>query len=213
MNSGLPTGNSVTALLSDANHKYLWLALPNAIYRSDNQGTSWQGMNNGLPANAGIHVLAQGVANGGQPGPILVGTDHGLFLSSDAGQHWAQSQSSLAALQIFGILPDITQPAQIYVTTTIGVLQTQNNGQSWTTLGSGLPDKLTLGNLVQGDTGFARIFVASHSGVYRYPGGDSGSIDFSRILPIILIVLLFAFLYRFLYVRRRRVQRSEEKNS
>jgi photosystem II stability/assembly factor-like uncharacterized protein len=198
---GLPTGSAPTGLLYDSYLKQLWATFANVLYRSDNGGASWQVMDTGLPANVGINTISQGTLATGGSGPVFLGTEHGFFLSSDDGQHWAQSQSSLADLHITAVLPDATQPAIVYISTNIGVLHSQDNGQTWQSLAQGLPAAQTSGSLLQASDSYAQLLVVAH-GIYRYPG--TGSVfDFSRLLPIALIVLFFVFLYRFQIVRRR----------
>jgi len=198
---GLPTGSALTGLLYDSYLKQLWAAFANVLYRSDDGGVNWQVMDTGLPASVGINTVSQGTLATGGSGPVFLGTRHGFFLSSDDGQHWAQSQSSLADLHITAVLPDATQPAIVYISTNIGVLRSQDNGQTWEGLAQGLPANQTSGSLLQAGDSYAQILVVAH-GIYRYPG--TGSVfDFSRLLPIALVVLFFVVLYRFQIVRRR----------
>ena len=198
---GLPA-DALTSVLYDANQKDLWASSADAIYRSSDNGTTWRAMNVGLPANVGINALALGAVVSGSSDLIFAGTNHGFFLSSDAGQHWAQSQFSLATIKVSAVLLDANQPAVVYASTDIGVLRSNDSGQTWSPVGSGLPNNQPFAGLAQGDVNYGQLFVAVR-GIYRYPG-TSSALDPSRAVPAILILLFFLFLYFFFTLRRRR---------
>ncbi len=191
-----------TSVLYDANQKDLWVSTADAIYRSSDNGTTWRQMNVGLPASVGINMLALGPIVSGSSDLIFAATNHGFFLSSDAGQHWAQSQFSLASLKVSAVLLDAHQPTMVYVSTDIGVLRSSDSGQTWSPVGTGLPDKQPFVGLAQGDVNYDQLFVAGR-GIYRYPG-TSGAVDPAHVLPALLILLFFLLLYFFFTTRRRR---------
>ena len=202
--SSLSAG-ALTSVVYDANQKDLWAASANAIYRSSDNGVTWRTMNVGLPANVGINVLALGAVISGSSDMIFAGTDHGFFLSSDAGQHWAQSQFSLANIKVSTVLLDANQPSVVYVSTDIGVLRSNDGGQNWSPVASGLPNNQSFAGLAQGDANYAQLFLASR-GIYRYPG-SGGVFDPSRIIPVLLVLLFFLLLYYFFARNRRRPTR------
>src|SRR5258707_109755 len=210
MSSNLPVG-TLTSVLYDPNLKNLWMAYTNAVYRSSDNGATWRVLNTGLPANVGINVLTLGAVTSGSNDLIFAGTNHGLFISSDAGQHWAQSQSSLADLKVSAILLDANQPGEVYASTTLGVLRSTDNAQNWNQVASGLPGNQTIAGLAQGDTNFTQLFLASR-GVYRYPGTGS-VLDPSRLIPIIIVLLFFIALYYFLARTRRRTFRRRASSA
>ncbi|HEY3992327.1 MAG TPA: hypothetical protein VGM01_05540 [Ktedonobacteraceae bacterium] len=205
VSNSLPAG-ALTSVLYDANQKDLWATTADAIYRSSDNGATWRIMNTGLPANVGINALALGAVTSGSSDLIFAGTNHGFFLSSDAGQHWAQSQFSLANLKVSSVLLDANQPNVVYASTDIGVLRSNDSGQTWSPVGSGLPNDQSFVGLTQGDVNYGQLFVAAR-GIYRYPGSGS-AVDPSRALPAILILLFFLFLYFFFARRRRRPARG-----
>lgn len=204
-NSGLPAG-TIASLLYDPNQKLLWAAFADALYRSADGGASWHAMSTGFPANAGINTLALGGLTNSNSGLLFAGTNHGFFRSTDAGQHWAQSQFSLADLHISSVLLDATQPYVVYASTNIGVLRSDDSGQNWNQVGSGLPSNQPFNGLAQGGSSYSQVFVASR-GIYLFPG-SGGSFNASRVIPIILILLFFFLLYFFFVIRRRRPARQ-----
>lgn len=201
VSTGLPSG-ALTSLLYDPSQKQLWAAFTDALYRSDDGGASWHAMSNGIPPNAGINALALGAVTVSNTGLIFAGTQHGFFRTSDAGQHWSQSQFSLANLHIYAILLDANSPNTVYISTNIGVLRSRDSGQNWDQLGSGLPEGQSIGGLVQGSDSNARLFAAAR-GVYFYPG-SGGIFNPAQLVPTILVLLFFYLLYRFFVAGRRR---------
>jgi len=198
---GLPAG-TMTSLLYDPNLKQLWAAFADALYRSDDGGVSWHVMDNGLPAHVGIHVLSLGIVTSAQSSLIFAGTDHGFFRSTDAGQHWRQSEFSLANLRIRDVLADATQPGVVYASTNIGVLRSNDNGQNWDLVASGLPANQPFAALAQGGVGYTQLLVVAR-GVYLYPGNGGGAFDPAHFIPAVLIVLFFLALYYLFSMRRR----------
>lgn len=212
ISTGLPERSAVTALLYDANLKHLWVGFANALYRSQNDGGGWQIMSNGLPDNVGINVLAAGEVSSPASSLLYVGTKHGFFRSADSGEHWAQSQSSLAALSIRALLLDGLQPNIVYASTDIGVLRSKDNGQNWSQIATGLPtSEQPVEGLAQGGDNYSQLLVASH-GIYRYPGNGS-PFDPSRLIPVVIILLFFVLLYRFSLLRRRRFKQAQSQGA
>jgi photosystem II stability/assembly factor-like uncharacterized protein len=64
----------------------------NYLYRSTDFGSSWSSITADLPANRVIHAVHEDPKN---PNLIYVGTEHGLYFSADAGQHWAAMAGNL----------------------------------------------------------------------------------------------------------------------
>lgn len=195
----------LTSLAYDPNLKQLWAAFADALYRSDDGGVHWRAMRQGLPAAVGINVVALGIVTNANSSLLFVGTDHGFFRSTDAGQHWQQSQFSLARLRIRDILADATQPGVVYASTNIGVLRSNDDGQNWNQIASGLPSNQPFVALAQGGTGYGQLLVTAR-GVYLYPGNGAGAFDPSHVVPALLILLFFLALYYFFALRRRRPQ-------
>lgn len=203
---GLPT-DPVVSLAYDPNLKQLWAAFAGALYRSDDGGVNWHAMNNGLPSGVEINVVSLGIVTDVKSSLLFVGTNQGFFRSIDAGQHWMQSQFSLAHLRIRDVLADATQPRVVYASTNIGVLRSNDNGQNWNQVASGLPSDQFFAALAQGGTGYTQLLVASR-GIYLYPGNSGGAFTPSHIVPALLILLFFLALYYFFSVRRRPRTRS-----
>ncbi|HEY6110041.1 MAG TPA: hypothetical protein VIV56_14175, partial [Gemmatimonadales bacterium] len=74
------------------------------IYRTRDLGRTWQRIGTGLPAGVYVHVVREDPA---RKGLLFAGTERGVFLSLDDGDHWQPLQLNLPAtsmrdLQIYG---------------------------------------------------------------------------------------------------------------
>ncbi len=61
------------------------------VYRTTDFGTTWSPLMDDLPTGS-VNVIVEHHAN---PGLLFLGTEHGLFASSDGGAHWAKFESNL----------------------------------------------------------------------------------------------------------------------
>ena len=74
------------------------------LYRTRDQGTTWQRISAGLPAGVYVHTVKEDPA---RRGLLFAGTERGVFVSFDDGDHWQALQlnlpvTSMRDLQIYG---------------------------------------------------------------------------------------------------------------
>ena len=74
------------------------------IYRTRDQGKTWQRISTGLPAGVYVHTVKEDPA---RQGLLFAGTERGVFVSFDDGDHWQPLQHNLPAtsmrdLEIYG---------------------------------------------------------------------------------------------------------------
>jgi photosystem II stability/assembly factor-like uncharacterized protein len=74
------------------------------IYRTRDLGRTWQRISAGLPAGVYVHVVKEDPA---RKGLLFAGTERGVFLSLDDGDHWQPLQcnlpvTSMRDLQVYG---------------------------------------------------------------------------------------------------------------
>ena len=204
INNGLPPGIIIHYLAFDSVEHQLWAATSLGIYRSDDEGALWQALNNGLPSNIDVNTILPADSSGGDKGLVFAGASHGFFLSHDDGAQWAQSQVSLTGTSVNAILIDYHTVTTVYAGTGIGVLRSDDNGQNWGGIASGLPREQAVQALVIGANGYNQLYAAT-TGIYLYPG-NSSAFDPSQVFPILLILVFFFALYQFSTRGRRRSQ-------
>lgn len=204
INNGLPPGIIIHSLAFDSVEHHLWAATSLGIYRSDNGGALWQVLNNGLPSNIDVNTILPAASSGGNKGLVFGGTNHGFYLSNNDGAQWAQSQVSLTGTSVKAILIDYHTVTTVYAGTGIGVLRSEDNGQNWGGIASGLPSDRAIQALAIGANGYNQLYAATN-GIYLYPG-NSSFFDPSQLFPLLLILAFFFALYRFSTRGRRRAQ-------
>jgi len=199
---GLPAGIMIYGLAFDADQHQLWAATNLGIYRSDNEGITWQSLNDGLPAAAVVYSVLPASINGGTQGLLFAGTNQGLFRSQDSGAHWSRSQETLSGTNVYAILIDYHQASTVYVAFSLGVLRSDDNGQNWEGVASGLPRGQPVYALEMGSNGYNQLYAADND-VYLYPGNRS-FFDPSQLIPFLLIIFGFFALYRLTAQGRKR---------
>lgn len=199
---GLPMGIMINGLAFDADQHQLWAATNLGIYRSGNGGITWQALNEGLPAAVVVYTVLPASINGGTQGLVFAGTNQGLFRSQDGGARWSRSQETLSETSVYAILIDYRQASTVYVAISIGVLRSDDNGQNWGGVASGLPKGQPVYALALGSNGYNQLYAADND-VYLYPG-NSSIFDPSQFIPFLLIIFGFLVLYRLTARGRKR---------
>lgn len=129
------------------------------VFRSDDGGVSWTSIGEGLPADFGFPV----VAHPHRPGTAyvfpLMSDEHRIppeakarvYRTSDAGATWEALTDGLPQEHAYttvlrdAMTADASDPAGVYVGTRNGeVFASRDEGDSWTTVASHLPDVLVV---------------------------------------------------------------------
>ena len=203
---GLPAGITINGLAFDTDQHQLWAVTNLGIYRSGNGGITWQALNNGLPAAVVVYTVLPASINGGTQGLVFAGTNQGLFRSRDGGARWSRSQETLSGTSVYAILIDYRQASTVYVAISIGALRSDDNGQNWEGVASGLPKGQPVYALALGSNGYNQLYAAAND-VYLYPG-NSGIFDPSQLIPFLLIIFGFLALYRLTAQGRKRARET-----
>jgi photosystem II stability/assembly factor-like uncharacterized protein len=105
------------------------------------------------------------------PSTLYVGTQTGLFKSTDWGVSGGASQSGLTPLIAYTLAVDPTAPSTVYVGGETGILKSVDDGGSWTLVTDTLPDVRVWSLLVV--PGSSAILAGTDGGIFRSTDGGA----------------------------------------
>ena len=68
------------------------------VFKSTNRGETWKDITSNLPSNGSVHVIREDRKNRNL---LFVGTEFGLFVSLDVGEHWEQLKGGLPTVAVY----------------------------------------------------------------------------------------------------------------
>lgn len=112
------------------NSNYFFCATaPTGIFRSSDNGLSWDTVNTGLASKYVWTITAQGSY-------IFAGTDSGLFRSTNNGNNWSSIHNNIFKKYVYHLACD---GQFIYAGTVIGICRSTDHGITWDSINNGLP--------------------------------------------------------------------------
>ena len=141
-----------------------------ACWRSDDDGTTWVEISNGL-ANGYIRSIVPSRHTDGVVYLTMTGLNYDdlacyVYRSQDDGKTWTPINQGLAALPANVILEDAQYPEMLYLGTMAGVYISFDTGQTWEPLGSKMP--LTSVADLKMIRNQSKLIVATHGrGIYQ----------------------------------------------
>jgi photosystem II stability/assembly factor-like uncharacterized protein len=104
------------------------------MFRSTNNGEEWERKNAGLPNLASVTDIAINKATGS----LYIGTNNGVFSSTNYGSSWSSFSNGLGDLDISSLT--INSNGDLFAGTTVGGIFRRTDGSpAWTMVGNGLP--------------------------------------------------------------------------
>jgi hypothetical protein len=144
-NPGQVDGIITTAGVSPLDRNVIWTGSDDGrVFVTTNGGGSWTNVSAQLPVRwitsvrgdpfdrETAYVTVSGF-RWGEPLPHV-------FRTEDLGATWTPIAGNLPEAPTNEILADPDRPARLFVATDVGVYETTNGGESWRTLGAGLPN-------------------------------------------------------------------------
>src|SRR5262249_53339821 len=124
--------------------------------------TSWKEMNRGLIDKV-VRSLLIDPAN---PSTIYAGTWHGVYKSTDAGEHWAANPEGLYDVDVVALALDPANPRILYAATNPrGVFRSTDAGWTWAAGEKVLAEKLQC--IAVDPANPAHIYVGTRAGIFR----------------------------------------------
>ena len=134
------------------------------VFRSNDNGATWNSANSGIPAaQSYINTIAINEPK------IFVGTNNGIFLSTDEGTNW--NWTGLSNLNVLSVV--IIGENIFAATPNNGVFRSTNSRINWTNVNNGLTNIHMLSLAVSG----GNIFAGTYYGGGVYSGGIFYSSD------------------------------------
>lgn len=108
------------------------------LYRRTPQRESWEPLGKGLPDGVQVHAI---VGRTGDPQAIYIGTQFGLFYSTDSGDSWTDLGLPVTDSAVYSILLHPNDPKTIYAGMDHTVIyKTQDGGETWRRLPTVQPE-------------------------------------------------------------------------
>ncbi len=151
----LPT--TVSSLTKDTSGAFFAGGTGLGVYRSADRGLTWSPSATGLPAGSRIDVLVPCGAAG-----LCVSLGSGIYASVDGGAHWSKRADNPTASSggLDQIFPSPSDPQTLFATGYDGLMRSDDSGEGWFGLGTGLPGAPAViavspldGNVVYAGTG------------------------------------------------------------
>lgn len=136
--------------IDPSSYSTIYLSVPgDGVFKSQDNGNTWTLLSaspiiSTQSGNAALHAAI--LVDPTNAGRIYYGTDHGLYISQDAGATWTTSSNGIPStdVSIRDVASDPASPSTIYVlagvegSTTVNLYRSTNGGALWTALATNL---------------------------------------------------------------------------
>src|SRR6266852_4910738 len=171
------TGLPACSLQSDAivvialhpkNPNILYIATNDYIYKSRDEGKTWEAISHGMSHS---RVIAM-VIDPAYPATVYAGTKgDAVYKSYDGGQRWVSQRAGLDDVTISSVVNqfvfDLADSNHIFLATTMGVSETKDGGEHWVKKMEGMKEVLMVVTLGMDPTRPAIIYAGTSGGVYK----------------------------------------------
>jgi len=159
---------------SDPQILYAGADSPDGMYKTENGGTTWSQVNNGLPFPGGI--VDDVVIDPGNPSVAYAATNAGVFVTTNGGTNWSAINTGLTSLSCRDLALDPTNTQVLYVTTPDGVFKTSNAGTSWSLMNTGL-ETHSYGRVLAMAPASPQLLLAASTGICRTTDGAANWVE------------------------------------
>ena len=140
INNGLPSNIWITSVAA-VNGNLVAGTFMNAVFLSTDNGANWSAITNGLPSLTYTYKLLSIGSN------IFIATASGLFISSDNGVSWAPiNKPGMITSIIFTDNNNLYAGSIDAVKGSYIFYSSENNGDTWNEINTGLPDSISMFN-------------------------------------------------------------------
>jgi photosystem II stability/assembly factor-like uncharacterized protein len=170
------------------------------VFRSDDGGTSWNRVSNGLTASMSVRCLT---ADSSTPGTLYAGTWYGVFRWDDSSASWSSMSTGLTATDVVSLAVDPSEPKRLYAGTWHGLFKMEQVpvlalASSWNLVSASAPLLLSEVPGFQQCFGYHDGWSALDTGAALQPGegywlqvDQSSSVDLTGVPAASPVVLSY----------------------
>ena len=158
----------VVIALHPKNPNILYIATNDYIYKSRDEGRSWEAISHGMSHS---RVIAMAI-DPAYPATVYAGTKgDAVYKSYDGGQRWVSQRTGLDDVTVTSVVNQIvfdpTNNIRLFVATTMGVFESEDGGDTWTKRMAGMKEILMVVTLAIDPFRPDIMYAGTSGGVYK----------------------------------------------
>jgi len=165
---GLQSDAIVVIALHPKNPNILYVATNDYIYKSRDEGRSWEAISHGMSHS---RVIAMAI-DPAYPATVYAGTKgDAVYKSYDGGQRWVSQRTGLDDVTVTSVVNQIvfdpTNNTRLFAATTMGVFESEDGGDTWTKRMAGMKEILMVVTLAIDPFRPDIMYAGTSGGVYK----------------------------------------------
>src|SRR6058998_1011033 len=165
---GLQSDAIVVIALHPKNPNILYIATNDYIYKSRDEGRSWEAIWHGMSHS---RVIAMAI-DPAYPATVYAGTKgDAVYKSYDGGQRWVSQRTGLDDVTVTSVVNQIvfepTNNIRLFAATTMGVFESEDGGDTWTKRMAGMKEILMVVTLAIDQRRPDIMYSGTSGGVYK----------------------------------------------
>lgn len=179
----------VVIALHPTNPNILYVATNDYIYKSRDEGQTWENLSKGMTFSRVISMAIDPA----YPATIYAGTKgDAVYKSYDGGQRWVSQRIGLDSTVVTSVVNqfqfDPFDSRHLFVATTMGIFESQNGGETWQKRMDGMKEVLMVVTLALDATQPTTMYAGTSGGVYKSVNGAARweKVNEGLVLPEIL---------------------------
>ena len=162
----------VVIALHPINPNILYVATTDYIYKSRDEGQTWENLSKGMSYSRVISIAIDPA----YPATVYAGTKgDAVYKSYDGGQRWVSQRVGLDSTIVTSVVNqfvfDPFDSRRLFVATTMGIFESQNGGETWQKRMDGIKEVLMVVTLALDATQPTTMYAGTSGGVYKSVNG------------------------------------------
>ncbi len=162
----------VVIALHPSKPQIIYVATNDYIYKTRDGGQTWENLSKGMSHSRVISMAIDPV----YPATVYAGTKgDAVFKSYDGGQRWTSLRNGLESVTVTSVVTqflfDPRESRHLFVSTTMGVFESTNGGESWQKKMDGMKEVLMVVTLALDPTRPQMMYAGTSGGVYKSVNG------------------------------------------